>query len=279
MKKAVLLCNHFRSFEYISDYIKNFYGENTDYYITTWDKDYNYFNSVHWDYFKGHKVDMQRDLYSYTSLDIRKVEKVIKNFGVKDYKIYTDSDFSEWVSNITALNPADLEFTELQRILGLIFQIKSCYNLIQGEYDIIIRQRLDNIPIITSDESLETILNNAFFSSKNTFYTHLMTLRRGLPAVEDRFFYGKHQVFKDIFFNIEDKLNKIWSNDLFRNRPIFHHKLIGALLLYTELYTKPSNLRDLIIRKDVVDQKVSLTNVDSIRNINTIYANSFRRGN
>lgn len=263
MKKAVILSNHYRSFEYIADYLKNFFGKDTDFYICTWDHQFNYENqTVKNSYGFKVKSDAQLSPYMYKPLNLKKIESFIQEFNPKDYKILTDKEFDTWAEKMPNVPKQDKYYSRY--ILGGMLPPKICADMIRNSgisYDLIFKSRMDIIPLMRSG-SFNTFCQSLMDSRPRTILTNLLKFKDGLPYMNDRFWCGKGDTVLDFFNDIENKIDTIFSLKFFQGRSIINHMLYGTLMLFTQANLKFNDqIYDEIIRKDFVDMKFELGNV------------------
>ena len=267
MRKAVMLCNHYRSFEYIAQHIKDFFGDNTDYYVCTWDHDFRHLSNM--DQLNlGYKSTLtEKPAFTslpelYTPLDVPKISKFIEDFGVKEYKILKDEYFDEWAKLMPNVIPGDTKENKYSRraFIGQFLPIKVCADMIRdsGEkYDVVFRLRMDCVPFNTTDKTLEEICNEVVTLKRNTrIFMENFKISKGMPHIPDRFFYGQQHLMLQIFQDLEYKINTLYGNELYRNKALFAHKLLGGLLIFTDTYIRKTPLFDKIVRKDFVDNKL-----------------------
>jgi hypothetical protein len=266
MKKAVILANHFRSFEYITGYLKEFFGDNTDYYICTWDHEYNYSsrnNSRRLGFEHKLKADLTLDLYE--PIDTGKVENTIKNFNPKNYKILSDSIFEEWVKSIYTTQ-SDPQI--IKSLLASFYPPKVCIDMIKEsgiKYDIVFKSRMDIIPILTQGMTLEEICKEVHHARSHKLYNNLIKIKHGLPWMNDRFFYGHPDVLFGLYNDMEYRISKINSIDFLPISFIPDHFLYGMLLMFTGTTVHQGKIHDEIIRKGFVDLNYELGNPEHHR--------------
>lgn len=266
-----MLCNHFRSFEYIAEDIKKFFGDNTDFYICTWDVDNRYMTALDM-VEEGFLKDQQNKIQFtslpkvYTPLNLEHIENFIKDFNPKQYKILPHKYGEDWVNQIPNLNKLGDSYTKLAHV-GQFIPIEECANMIKASgitYDVVFRLRMDTIPLNLSFKTLEEILNHRTIVNKtDTIFMNKLGIKNGLVQVADRFFYGPQDIMLEVFSNLKEKINFLFSTPLaplVKDKLVFAHKLQGLLLLLTNVYIRSTPLLDKIVRKDFVNMKLNPTN-------------------
>ena len=269
MKKAVILSNHYRSFEYIASYLKDFFGKDTDFYICTWDHEYNYENqAIKEKYAFEKKQDVQLSPLMYKPIDIKKIQNFIREFNPKDYKILTDEEFDTWAEKMPNV-PKTSKYHSRQ-ILGSFLPPKICADMIRNsgiEYDLIFKSRMDIIPIMSEgynfDSFCATLLNLQNHKPRTILSTSLK-INSGLPWINDRFLSGHADAILDLYDNLEYKINTLFSlKFLHKETPLLFHRLYGMLLTFTKINVRATKvIYDEIIRKDFVDMNLKLGNIE-----------------
>lgn len=303
MKKAVLLSNHFRSFNYIKSYVKSFFGEETTYFISTWDYNYGYSNS---DDVKNYETKTHNYIkYSTSPLSRGYIEDSIKDLGRFKLNFHTNDEFFDWANNFY-----ESKFLSSEEILFKYGQLFSCINSYQQlidsqeKFDVVFRLRLDCIPYFSKEKStsiysstisknsaafnknysLEEDINilvkkeKSILDNKRKYQPILMSgspvrITQGWPWIDDQFFYGKEDAFEKLYSNCIERINSLVSTKVFANdelRP-YWHDVFGLLLLGQNIKTVKSNIQTVVIRKDHVDKKVDLTDLSRVFKIKSDY--------
>ena len=279
LKKAVILSNHFRSFKYISDYLVEFFGPNTDYYICAWDDEGGYINGTKYPSLIDNRYRYSKEYYSKT--DKTYLETAIKNFDPVNYKIINNKLLYKLLDDVDfPINKFESKHF-IDYTIGGFLPPYICSKMISEskiKYDIIIKARLDIIPIAPPKFNFEKHLNDLSSSSKDRIlYTsrfldekNTSTLVKGVPYIQDEFFYGKAEsilsFYKDIFLKIK-KLYGISFLEKKLNRP----KINGLLFSFTESSVNHSPLKWEVIRKDYVDSNSNLKDLASFKKIDKIW--------
>lgn len=303
MKKAVLLSNHFRSFDYIKYYLKSFFGEDTTYFISTWDYNYGYTNSDDAKRYKSGTHNYTN--YSTSPLDKNYIENSVKALGSVKLNIHTNDEFFEWASSFNetkTLSSEDILFK-----YGQLFSCVNAYEqLINSEekFDLVFRVRLDTIPYFSKEKSTSIYnpnisknsidFNNRYtlkddvnilekkaksiYSSNRKNQSILMSgspvrITQGWPWIDDQFFYGKEDVFEKLYSNCIERINSLVSCKVFSNNELrpYWHDVFGFLLLGQSIKITKSNIQTLVIRKDHVDNRVELSDLDTLFKIKSDY--------
>lgn len=278
LKKAVILSNHFRSFNYVKEYVRKFWGESTDFFISTWD--YNYFYKTaeevedlkkHPDYIEELKKD---------TLDKDELKEDLESFNPHSYYIHTDNEFMEWASGFS-----DYGTLSRSRLLTKYGQLFSCikgFELVKKSkvnYDCVIRTRLDCIQYLPDHSTWEKEFKK-FDSSKktrprNNLMVEQFTIKEGFPWVTDAFFYGQPRTLDYLYCNVHSRINKINNSSIFTDNDLkeklLFHKFFGSLILGSNIDIKFTTLRNIIIRKDHVVKNLDLNDVHDL----TELTNSF----
>lgn len=271
LKKAVILSNHFRSFNYIKEYVREFWGESTDFYISTWDYDYFYKTSEEiksLEEYPGNLEELKRD-----KLDKSKLTNDIESFNPHSYLIHTDEDFMEWASGFNDFN-ASSKSTLLTKY-GQLFSCIKGFELVKKSminYDYIVRTRLDCIQHLQQYATWEKEFRKFDTSKKRRSRNNLMveefTVKEGFPYISDGFYYGNLRTLNHLYSNVHTKVNKIHDSGIFSDNDLkkkfLFHKLFGSLILGSPIDVKYSSLRNTIIRKNHEMENIDLNNLEDV---------------
>lgn len=284
MKKAVILSNHFRSFNYIYKYLQDFWGEDTDFFISTWDHDYGYFSiaeleikSKHLNFDRYHVQEILTSDENYIPLNQEKLKADISKINPYSAAIYSVDDFFEWVSHIKR----HTSFNKLQLLhkYGQLFITQKGMELINksgNHYDVVFRSRMDNIPYLPPSINMdEEILHIIKRDNKPTIGLDKLRITAGFPFMQDRLFFGSQKTMTTFFENIQDKINFFIDSGILDlphiNSYFYTHKTFGILLMLGKLSSRQSNFRDAVVRKDSVLSKVDLYDWERIRKLSLTF--------
>lgn len=267
MKKAVILANHYRSFEYIAGYLKDFFGKDTDFYICTWDHEYRYLNQVTQQNLGfQEKRDLQESPLSYKPINLEKIQNFIREFNPKDFKILRDEEFDTWAEKMPNVPKPDKYHSRYT--LASFLPPKICADMIKNsgiKYDLIFKSRMDIIPIMSEgydfDSFCESFLNLKNYKPRTILSTSLK-INSGYPWINDRFLSGHATAILDLYDNLEYKINTLYSLKFLHKETLSHGRLYGMLLTFTKINVRPTKvIYDEIIRKDFVDMNLKLGDI------------------
>lgn len=263
MKKAVIIDGTLRSLGYIREYLENFYGKKTDYYILLWDFEYNYFTEEEIIKLKGSltKQDLKDSdrLYSPVSLD--EIYSTVNKFSNVKFLLKRKKDYQLWADKFS-----DIPFYTL----GQIYSKSLVYDFVDNldSYNLIVYQTPDRIPVGNLPEAPNYLAK---------IFTPSYSIENGLPGFEYNTFYTSPKGFREFFFNIEKRYRKLLDNVFFNKPSLFrNHFLFGSLLFNTGVALERSSLNFHFIRKEVVLKNINLNTVDSIDEIKSSYGESFK---
>ena len=255
MKAAVVISGHYRSFEYLSDHIKQTY-KGCDFYFCLWDHNYRY-KSV------TSKATNQVKMETYLSeeLDIDSVERFIsKEYGTSPVFVSSQEymDFVNKIPNAYFLHEGDKRGRYAQQYL--MYRAQS---LLKGEYDIVFRQRPDvyqPFPIPLFKIAEEVKIKSQKKGSEYVIWTPRVHIKRGYCHIDDTFFYGSHSSMDKLLGNLAENLFNLLDNKLIKQGEkeyFYYHKVLGSLLLQTrvdDVIELPQYFKNYIIRyPDVVN--------------------------
>lgn len=293
MKIAVLLTNHFRSFDYIKDYLKKFWSEyDVDFYISTWDHDFSYHDSLeickiisNTGSLGKNDREMQAKQDVFSPIPQEGLLESIKYLSPLDFYISSVEDFYNWSKPYETLPIfTDSSPGFILNHLGQIFSIEKGINLIKKsniKYDLIYRTRMDTIQFTSPTHPIEEIKRVSSRKDYNqTLYTQSVRISKGFVFLGDRFLIANPNIFFKFTDNFFDQLFKVVNSNLYSIHDLklnlFTHKMLGIMSLGLGINVSPIRIRDGIIRKDHVLNKVDLTNIEKIKEIEQLYLKNFK---
>ena len=288
MKLALLLSNHYRSFNYIYKYIRDFWGSDVDIFIATWDHNYAYFSTQELEkhskelgFDRHHDQRLLTSNRAYQPLNNETILEGCKKIKPKSVSIHSNEDFFDWAAQIK--NTGDFTPEQLLHKFGQIFigqkALELCNNT-GNNYDAIIRSRMDNVPWLPEGWSLGDELSR--FSKyvnkspdKKILMIDKLRMEYGFPFMGDKFFYGTQEAMTSFYSNAQTKFNNIqtsgmYSTDVLKQK-YYTHKVFGSLLLESGISTNFMKIRDCVIRKDHVDSQMNLYSTEAINTFNREY--------
>jgi hypothetical protein len=261
MKVAVILTNHFRTFPLIKDKIKKTYGENVDYYFSTWDHNH----SVDHIYDKlitnpTELVFPFRRWYKFSDipflpLDLQNVKATFENFGAKDYAILSTAEYDTWVDQIKGFTYHSWWHRFMR--FGSIYCRYKGFELVKKSninYDIVFFQRMDTL--IYDLKTKATPFSSLYLNSNPNFYSHddlyrelisydldnhfavdRINIDEGYIRVEDAFFYTSLTGIDRVYGDLADKINFIGEHPFFKKDMQYKfimHTIPGTLLQFAK---------------------------------------------
>lgn len=260
MKKAVILDGTLRSLPYIKEYIKDFYGNNTDYFLNLWDFEFNFFTieevkNLSCKYKNKFKLKGSEDLYQEVN---KKLAYECADFlNAKIFNWKTKEGCLDYFKNDTFYN------------VGQVYSKHTIRQLISDpfEYDSIIIQNPDRVPYGSVEH---------FNKKKSILSTPWFTFKDGMIEFEFGLFSLSSTGFLDYFNNIVGRYKRQQELDFFFGKTFFNHNLHGMLLLNTNIILKNSKLEFEIVRKDAILNKIPLFDRVKLAKIRDLYGKALR---
>lgn len=304
MKVAVVLTNHFRTFPLIQDKIKQIYGNNVDYYFSTWDHDHSVDHIYH-QYivdptsliFPFHRWYKFSDI-PFLPLDLPYVENTFKNFGAKDYTILTPTAYDEWANQIKNFTYHSWWHKFMR--FGSIYCRYKGYELVKKSninYDIVFFQRMDtmlyDIKTGLSPFSPPYLNSNPNFSTHIDYYNYLISqdldnhfavdrvnIDEGLIRVEDTFFFSSLNGIDRVYNNLADRINYIGQHSYFKELMQFKfimHTIPGTLLQFAKFKRIRGTERIYTtIHKPTLENGIDIEQFGPARNFHMGYRNKIK---
>lgn len=243
MNVCVILSNHFRSLPYTWPYIKQFYGANVDYYISTYDHQENYLTIEEKKQLLGKNHKHTPETYRERMLTLSEKDSSIEDFILNEIKpvnyeiVPQHTLLLDLNSNFNFLT--NLSTEQKSWLIGPHWSRVRAFNLLSPQdksYDIIFYNRCDVIP--TAKLTIDQLLNNYVElpeDSKNgvVMGTWLRVLK-GFVSVCDQMFYSNSETMSTIMSNYpENVLELVKENNLFsslNDKTVKSHKFFGTYL-------------------------------------------------
>ena len=215
LKKAVLISGHLRSFYNAWHKIKEFYGEDTDFYFTVWDHDF--INSKNAEY------------------DTEKLKEfLVKEPKVKSLNFISVEDLLNWSNTIKNVD------NSIETHYNRFGQIFICYKNVEfskehlKNYDLVFRNRLDIYPTL-QPHSVDTF--NSQLNDLSTLYTMKDFLSFGFFRFGESFFYSSPETYLELFKDLRFKISDILSNPFFKakEKSLTNHNLWGTVVQFSNI--------------------------------------------
>tara|TARA_E500000318_G_C3561172_1_gene213490 strand:+ start:617 stop:1483 length:867 start_codon:yes stop_codon:yes gene_type:complete len=276
MKKAVLFSNHFRAFDYTVDYFLDYFGEDTDYFIYCWDTEYDFYNveeliNILANTEKSRSVYPAQEQYkinkgksAFKPLDTVKAEEsILKKIPSAKIKWVSNTDFFNWFKDIDIKKSKD-SYSNLYKLGFFYILSKGFEHFLKNsqEYDLIFRARFDCIPF-----------EKQWRTDDNTLFVEKVRINNGIPWVADQFFYGTHSTFKNLFLNLNIKLNDLANTPPYSDtyEKLLFQEMLGSIVALSKLNIRESKINTSFIRKEVIDRGKNINNREYLDKITWLY--------
>jgi len=242
-KTAVIFTNHIRCLEETKEVIKQFYPNNTDYYISTYDEDHGWMTAEeHSEQYELYKQETGRKAYIgllhsprlYHPLPDGKFDRLTKYFNFKNSFIGSREHSKAWFTKNFSNLLGEVDYKQL-------FTFGDAYQKYHGwlkvletgiKYDKVIFQRCDLVPF----KEDYTFLPNTY--QNRILYADSFRIFKGYLHFDDRFCFGSYDFWKSFFDRFVEKVNySVDSPFVQKDKAFFtNHRICSSILLHSNIY-------------------------------------------